>query len=271
MEYDAIHIHAGDTAAAPLNTGAFASRTLLAGAGAICEAAGILRGKILRIAAWVLECEPEALDISGDVVRFREGSNQSVPLADIFFRAIIGQGIPEGESPGLEARAHFEPTDASFSFGTAAAIVSADPESGEFTVERFVMAHDSGVPVNPLLVEGQVRGGLVQGLGAALTEDLQIDPGTGQLTSGSMLDYFAPTAADVPPIELLHSEIPSPVTTFGVRGVGEVGTIPTGAAVANALCDALADYGIELSALPLTPESVWRAVKAARVSGEERL
>ena len=270
MGYEAIHIHAGDTAGAPLNTGAFASRTLIAGAGAIREAAESLRGKILRIAAWVLESEPGALDISGDAVRFREGSNQSVPLADIFFRAIIGQGIPEGESPGLEASAHFEPTDASFSFGTAAAIVSVDPESGEFTVERFVMAHDCGVPVNPLLVEGQVRGGLVQGLGAALAEDLQIDPGTGQLTSGSMLDYFAPTAADVPPIELLHSETPTPVTTFGVRGVGEVGTIPPAAAVANALCDALADYGIELSSLPLTPESVWRALQATRVSSEER-
>ena len=264
MDYDAIHIHAGDTAAAPLNTGAFASRTLIAGAGAIREAAGSLRGKILRIAAWMLECEPDALTIEGDAVRFREGSNQSVPLGDIFFRAIIGQGIPETESPGLEASAHFEPTDASFSFGTAAAVVSADPESGEFTVERFVMAHDAGVPVNPLLVDGQVRGGLAQGFGGALAEDLQIDPGTGQLTSGSMLDYFAPTAADLPPIELLHTEIPSPVTTFGVRGVGEVGTIPPGAAVANALCDALAEYGIELSQLPLTPESVWRALQAAR-------
>ena len=97
---------------------------------------------------------------------------------------------------------------------------------------------------------------------------LQIDPGTGQLTSGSMLDYFAPTAADLPPIELLHSEIPSPVTTLGVRGVGEVGTIPPAAAVANAVCDALVDYGIELSALPITPESVWRAIEATRVSRE---
>ena len=268
MEYDAIHIHAGDTWASPLNTGAFASRTLIAAAGAILEAGGIMRGKILRIAAWMLECEPDALTIEGDAVRFREGSNQSVPLSDIFFRAIIGQGIPETESPGLEASAHFEPTDASFSFGTAAAVVSADSESGEFTVERFVMAHDAGVPVNPLLVDGQVRGGLAQGFGAALAEDLQIDPGTGQLTSGSMLDYFAPTASDLPPIELLHTEIPTPVTTFGVRGVGEVGTIPSGAAVANALCDALAEFGIELSTLPLTPESVWRALQAARAGRE---
>ena len=141
-----------------------------------------------------------------------------------------------------------------------------DPDSGEFTVERFVMVHDCGVAVNPLLVEGQVLGGLVQGLGAALSEDLIYDPDTGQLVSGSMLDYFAPMAADVPPIELLHTEIPSPVTPFGVRGVGEVGTIPPAAALANALCDALSDFGVELSQLPLTPESVWRALESAKSS-----
>jgi carbon-monoxide dehydrogenase large subunit len=125
------------------------------------------------------------------------------------------------------------------------------------------MVHDCGTVVNPALVEGQVRGALVQGLGAALGEELRYDKETGQLVSGSMLDYLAPTAADVPPIELLHTEVPSPVTTLGIRGVGEVGTIPPGAAVANALCDALAAYGVEISELPITPESVWRAIAAS--------
>ena len=261
IDYDAIAIHAGDSAASPLNTGAFASRTLIAAAGAIREAAGALRGKTLRIAAMVLQSTPDALEVRGDAVRVRDAPGRSVPLADIFTRAIVGQGIPEGEAPGLEATAHFEPSHAAFSFGTAAAIVSVDPASGEFDVERFVMAHDCGVAVNPPLVDGQVRGGLVQGLGAALAEELRYDAGTGQLASGSMLDYFAPTVMDVPPIDLVHTEVPSPVTTFGVRGVGEVGTIPPAAAVTNAVCDALADYGVEISALPLTPESVWRALR----------
>ena len=209
----------------------------------------------------VLQSTPDALEVRGDAVRVRDAPGRSVSLADIFTRAIVGQGIPEGEAPGLEATAHFEPSHAAFSFGTAAAVVSVDPASGEFDVERFVMAHDCGVAVNPPLVDGQVRGGLVQGLGAALAEELRYDAGTGQLASGSMLDYFAPTVMDVPPIDLVHTEVPSPVTTFGVRGVGEVGTIPPAAAVTNAVCDALADYGVEISALPLTPESVWRALR----------
>ena len=260
LDYAAVYVHAGDTAASPLNTGAFASRTLIAAGGAIRTAALNLRCKTLRIAAWLLEVEPDALEVRGQAVRLCEDPGRSVPLADIFLRAIIGQGIPEEEDPGLEATAHFEPEGAAFSFGTAVAVVSVDPGSGAFAVERLVMVHDCGVAVNPLLVAGQVRGGLVQGLGAALAEELVYDPDTGQLTSGSMLDYFVPSAADVPPIELLHSDVPSPVTPFGLRGVGEVDTIPPAAAIANALCDALSDYDVELSTLPITPESVWRAI-----------
>ena len=266
VDFDAIHVHAGDTGASPLNTGGFASRTLIAAAGAIREAAELLRDKALRIAASVLEVSPDALVVSGRIVHLRDDPGRSAPLSDIFSRAIIGQGIPAGEAPGLEATSHFEPTDAAFSFGTAVAEVAVDPESGEFRVERFVMAHDCGIAVNPLLVEGQVRGGLVQGLGATLAEELRFDRETGQLVSGSMLDYFVPTAADVPPIELIHTEVRSPVTAYGIRGVGEVGTVPPAAAVTNALCDALSDYGVELSELPVTPESVWRSLAKAQAS-----
>jgi carbon-monoxide dehydrogenase large subunit len=202
------------------------------------------------------------------VVRRRDDEAVQVPLAAVFTTAITGQGIPPGEDPGLEATSHFEPTDAAYSFGTAAALVSVDPVTGEFDVERFVMVHDAGTVVNPTVVEGQVRGALAQGFGAALSEELRYDGDTGQLVNGSMLDYFVPTAADLPPMELLHTEVASPVTPFGIRGVGEVGTIPPGAAVANAICDALADFGVELSALPITPEAVWRAL-ADRAPAED--
>jgi len=271
IKYDQISVHAGDTSTSPLNTGAFASRTLIAAAGAIEEAATVFRNKVLRIAAWALDTNIENLKINGDYVTFNSDSNKKISLSEIFFRAIIGQGIPPEESPGLESSSHFEPSEASFSFGTAAAKVSVDPISGEFFIEKFVMAHDCGVIVNPQLVEGQVRGGLVQGLGAALSENLIYDSDTGQLVSGSMLDYFAPLAKDVPPIDLLHTEIPSPVTTFGVRGVGEVGTIPPAAAIANAICDALTDYDVELSTLPLTPESIWRALKLSKATQESNI
>lgn len=261
-DYDIIHVHAGDTAASPLNTGAFASRTTIAAAGAIREAAISFREKILRVGAFVLDAPPEDVNIEGQVVCRRSDANQEVSLATIFSRCIIGQGIPEGIEPGLEATSHFEPNDAAFSFGTAAAVVIVDPKTGEFSIERFLLVHDCGVAINPLIVEGQVRGAIVQGLGAALGEELRYDHETGQLLSGTMLDYFVPMAPDIPEIDLLHTEVPSPVTTFGVRGVGEVGTIPPGAAIANAVCDALLDYGVEISELPISPESIWRAISA---------
>jgi carbon-monoxide dehydrogenase large subunit len=263
VDYDRVRVHAGDTGASPLNTGGFASRTLIAAAGAVQEAAAELRDKTLRIAAHRLELEPADLVIDGGVVRKRDDPDVAMSLAEVHVAAITGQGIPEHEQPGLEATSHFEPGDAAYAFGSAAAVVAVDPETGDFDVERFVLVHDCGVMVNPVLVEGQVRGALAQGFGAALAEELRYDPETGQLVNGTMLDYFVPTAADLPAVELLHTEVPSPVTTFGVRGVGEIGTIPPGAAIANAVCDALADHGVELTRLPVTPESVWRALQDA--------
>ena len=267
VDYAAIRVHAGDTAASPLNTGAFASRTLIAAAGAIREAGLAFREKTLRIGAAILEVPVEEATLRGTHVHRTTTPEHCVPLSQIFRCAILGQGIPLAETPGLETSAHFEPRDAAFSFGTAACKVSVDPETGDFSIERFVMVHDCGVALNPRIVEGQVRGALVQGFGAALGEELRYDAETGQLLSGSMLDYFVPVAADVPPIELLHTDVPSPVTTFGVRGVGEVGTIPPGAAVANAICDALAEYGVEVSELPISPESVWKALSDKGCSG----
>ncbi|MBS1879090.1 MAG: xanthine dehydrogenase family protein molybdopterin-binding subunit [Actinobacteria bacterium] len=268
IDYAAVRVHAGDTGATPLNTGAFASRTLIAGSGAVREAAAALRAKTLRIAAARLELEPDALEIAGDVVRCREQPQRAIGLAEIHVAAITGQGIPGDEEPGLEVTAHFEPSAAAFAYGSAAAVVAVDAETGEFEIERFVMAHDSGRIVNPRAVEGQVRGALAQGFGAALSEELRYEEDSGQLLNGTMLDYFVPTASDLPPIELLHTEVPSPVTPFGVRGVGETGTIPPGASIANAVCDALAEFGVEISSLPITPERVWRALREASNGGE---
>jgi carbon-monoxide dehydrogenase large subunit len=242
---------------------------MIAAAGALEAACLELRAKVLRIAAAALEVDdPDALELDGSVVRDRDDPSHEVSVAEIHATAILGQGLPEGEEPGLEATAHYEPADAAYAYGSAAAVVSVDPETGDFDVERFVMAHDSGTIVNPKVVEGQVRGGLAQAFGAALMEELRYDPDTGQLVNGTLLDYLVPTAADLPSVELHHTEVPSPVTPFGVRGVGETGTIPAGAALANAICDALADFRVEITRLPLTPELVWRAIRAARERGE---
>ena len=263
--YERIRVHTGDTASSPLNTGAFASRTMIAAAGALRDAGEEFAAKTRRLAAFVLDCAVDDVRIDGRVARVEGGSGE-VELSDVFRRAITGQGIPHDENPGLETTAHFEPLDAAYSFGTAAAVVAVDPETGEFDVERFVMVHDGGTVVNPIVVEGQVRGALMQGFGAALAEELRYDQDTGQLVNGSMMDYFVPTASDATPIELLHTEVPSPVTPFGIRGVGEVGTIPPGAAIANAVCDSLAQWDVDLTSLPITPESIWRALESARAN-----
>lgn len=268
IAYERIRVHSGDTASSPLNTGAFASRTMIAASGALRDAGEELAAKTRRLAAFVLGGAFDQVRIDGRVARLENGTAE-VELADVFKRAITGQGIPEGEDPGLEATAHFEPLDAAYSFGTAAAVVAVDPETGQFDVERFVMVHDSGTVVNPVVVEGQVRGALMQGFGAALGEELRYDQETGQLVNGSMMDYFVPTAADATPIELMHTEMPSPVTPFGIRGVGEVGTIPPGAAIANAVCDALGEWNVDLTSLPITPESIWRALEAARANSSD--
>jgi carbon-monoxide dehydrogenase large subunit len=265
IAYDAIRVHAGDTSGTPVNTGAFASRMMIAAAGAVEQAARELRDKVLRLGAWLLDAGgPAEVELAGSVVRCVDDHDRAVALAEVHEAAILGQGLPEGETPGLEATAHYEPAAAAFAYGTAAALVSVDAETGDFDVERFVMVHDCGTPVNPMTIEGQIRGGLAQGFGAALAEELRYDPDTGQLVNGSMLDYFVPTASDLPPVELLHTEVPSPVTPFGIRGVGETGTIPPGAAVANAVCDALADFGVEIGRLPVTPELVWQAIRQAQ-------
>ena len=142
-----------------------------------------------------------------------------------------------------------------------------DPRTGEFALQRYVLVHDCGTQVNPMIVEGQVQGAVAQGIAAALFEELVYDRETGQLVNGTMVDYFMPTAADLPAFELDHLETPSPVTPFGVKGVGEGGTIAAAAAVANAVCDALAPFGVELDRLPITAESIWRALADARAKG----
>jgi carbon-monoxide dehydrogenase large subunit len=268
IDFEAIRVHAGDTGASPLNTGGFASRTLIAAAGALQLAGEELLAKIKRIAAFMLGASgPDQVVIVGDRACLRDDPDTSAPLADVHDRAIINQGMPPGEEPGLEASAQFEPAAAAYGFGSAAALVAVDAETGDFDVERFVMVHDCGQPVNPALVEGQLMGGLAQGFGQAVMEELRYDKETGQLLNGTMMDYFMPTAADLPEFELHHTYVKSPGTPFGVRGVGEIGTIPGGATIANAICDALEEFGVEINQLPLTPELVWKELEAARERG----
>ncbi len=264
LDPDDVTIHRGDSRGTPYSVGGFASRTMIAGAGAIQKAARAIRDKMLRIAAHRLEVPSDTLELAAGVVRRRDDPSVHVTIRAIADAAFLGHPLPPGEDPGLEATAYYDPPASAFGYGTAAARVEVDPRTGEFDLQRYVLVHDCGTQVNPMVVEGQVQGGIAQGLGAALFEELVYDPGTGQLVNGTMLDYFMPTAADLPRFELDHLETPSPVTTFGIKGVGEGGTIAPAAAVTNAICDALVPFGVELDRLPITAESVWRALEAAR-------
>jgi carbon-monoxide dehydrogenase large subunit len=263
-----VTIHRGDSRGTPYSVGGFASRTMIAGAGAIQKAAGEVRAKMVRIAAHILGVPAERLEVAGGAVRRTDDPTVQVTVKALAEAAFIGHPLPPAEDPGLEATAYFDPPASAFGYGTVAVQAEVDPRSGEFELGRYVLVHDCGTQVNPMIVEGQVQGAIAQGLGAALYEELVYDPGSGQLMNGSMVDYFVPTAADLPRFELDHLETPSPVTTFGVKGVGEGGTIAAAAAVTNAICDALAPYGVELDRLPVTAETVWRALQAARRRGE---
>jgi carbon-monoxide dehydrogenase large subunit len=197
-------------------------------------------------------------------VRRRDDPTVAVPIGEVSTAAVLGHRLPPGDDPGLEATAYYDPPASAFGYGTVAARVEVNPRTGEFEISRYVLVHDCGTQVNPMIVEGQLHGGIAQGLGAALFEELVYDRGTGQLVNGTFVDYFVPTAADLPRFDLDHLETPSPVTPLGIKGVGENGTIGAAAALANALADALAPFGVEIDRLPITAESVWRALVAAR-------
>jgi carbon-monoxide dehydrogenase large subunit len=264
-----VNVVAGDTSGTPHSVGAMGSRGTLAGGGAIVKASEKIRAKILRFAAHELKLPVEALDLHRGVIRSKEDPAVRMLAADIAEWCLLGQGLPPGEEPGLDVTEYWQQPAPSFGFGAVATVTEVDPRTGEFKLLRYIVAHDCGTQLNPVLVEGQMAGGIVQGLGATLMEGLVYDKDSGQLVNGSMVDYMVPTAADLPEFEFAHLETPSPYTPFGIKGVGESGVIGSAAAVANALADALRDYGASFTRLPITPESVWRAISAGKPAAEE--
>jgi carbon-monoxide dehydrogenase large subunit len=264
LEPGDIAVDRGDSRGTPYSVGGFASRTMIAGAGAIVKATGEIRAKLFRIAGHLLGAPADRLEVAGGAVRRIDDPSVQVSIAEVAEAAFLGHRLPPGEDPGLEATAYYDPPASGFGYGTVAARIECDPRTGAFDLQRYVLVHDCGTQVNPMIVEGQLHGGIAQGLAAALYEELVYDGETGQLVNGTLVDYFVPTAADLPRFELDHLETPSPVTALGIKGVGENGTIGAAAAVANAICDALAPFGVELDTLPLTAESVWRALERGR-------
>ncbi|MGH7907824.1 MAG: xanthine dehydrogenase family protein molybdopterin-binding subunit, partial [Candidatus Binataceae bacterium] len=249
----------GDTASSPYGTGSYASRGAVLGGGAGILAARALREKADKIAAHILETEPA------------DGNRtvRDVSLKEIAQAAYAGnKRLPRGMEPGLEITKFYDPYYGTATAATHAAIVEIDPQTFGIKVKRYIVAEDCGRIINPLIVDGQVFGGVVQGIGAALLEEIVYDS-DGQLITGSLMDYMAPMATDAPPITVDHLETVSPTTLGGFRGVGESGTIGAPAAIANAVGDALASLGIFINELPITPERLFQLCANASKTGNQ--
>ena len=249
----------GDTDTTPYSAyGTAASRSIALGGGATVVASRRLAESIRAIAAEMLEANPVDIEL-GDGRATVAGTNVDVAIADVARRAWQGFRLPDGIDPGLVASFTYEPVSATFSYGTHACRVAVDTETGVVSVEEYVVVHDCGTIVNPTIVEGQIHGGVAQGLGAALMEEVLYDE-NGQPLSSTLLDYHVPVSESMPDIRIEHLQIPSPYTPGGMKGMGEGGTNGSYAAVVNAVCAALPKVDWTDLTTPLSPSRVWEAL-----------
>ncbi|MFG1680427.1 xanthine dehydrogenase family protein molybdopterin-binding subunit [Nonomuraea sp. NPDC049269] len=250
---DRVRVVLGDTSATPYSSiGSIASRSLTVGGGALALAGDRLREKIVALAAHRLEAAPADLEIVDSAVRVKGDPQVSLTLREIATSAWRGWDLPEGATPGLEERVSYDPADMTYAYGAHAAAVAVDPETGAVEVEGYWAVNDSGVLVNPAIVEGQVRGGIAQGIGMALTEEI-VYTEEGQPVS----EYLLPTTREVPDIRVAMLEVPSPRTPGGMKGAGESGTIGPPAAIGNAIAAALPEIAGRITQTPLTPAVLW--------------
>lgn len=262
---DDIVVRYGDTAVSPFGMGTFASRSIVMGGGAAANACRALAARVKRVAAHLLQCPPDEVEI-------RDGSafhgEASVTVREVANTAHIRQDLlPEGADPTLEESAIYEPEISTgvFSYSTHAAVVAVDPDTGLVEILDYAISEDCGTVVNPMIVDGQISGGVAQGVGTALFEEIPYDAG-GQPLASSFADYHYPGATDVPTFRIAHMVTPAKGTEYGMKGMGEGGAIAPPAAVANAVRDALLAAGIDATVCetPLTPKRVYTAISAAK-------
>jgi aerobic carbon-monoxide dehydrogenase large subunit len=265
VRVDDVRVVQGDTALGPHGTGTYASRSAVLGGGAAILAARAIRDKALAIAAHHLEAAVADLEMTEGVIRVRGVRDRHLALAQVAAAAYAGsKRLPQGTEPGLEATRFYDPYFGTASNAAHLVMVEVDGATCAVRVLRYLVVEDCGRIINPLIVEGQAIGGVVQGIGAALLEEC-VYAEDGQLLTGTLMDYLVPTAADVPPVEVLHVETPSPTTLGGFKGVGEGGTIGAPAAIAGAVADALAPLGLEINELPVTADRLFRLLDRAKL------
>ncbi|MFM7686109.1 MAG: xanthine dehydrogenase family protein molybdopterin-binding subunit [Actinomycetota bacterium] len=259
-DVDVLH---SDTAIAPLGLDTYGSRSLPVGGVAIALACDKVIDKARKIAAHQLEANEDDLDFAGGAFSVKGSPDRTMPLAAVAFEAFTAHNLPDGLEPNLEAQVTYDPPNFSWPFGTHICTVEVDVETGQVDVLQYVAVDDCGNQVNPLIVEGQVHGGVVQGLAQALFEEAVYDT-DGNLKNASLAEYLVPAASDVPSITLGHTVTPSPTNPLGVKGIGEAGTIGAAPAVMNAVIDALSGLGVRDMAMPASPHNVWKAINAAQ-------
>jgi carbon-monoxide dehydrogenase large subunit len=252
----------GDTDVVPYGLGTWASRSTVTSGGATILAARDLKAKVARLAADMLEASPADIEVEAGRVFVRGSRRRTVAIRDVARRAAFEPDkLPDGEEPGLEVTRHFLPPDpGTFASSAHAAHVELDPDTGAVTILRYVVSEDCGTIVNPTIVEGQVQGGVAQGIGGALYEHLAYDE-AGNLLSGSFMDYLVPTACEIPPVDVHHLESPTPYVPGGFKGMGEGGAVNSPAAVGGAVNDALRPFGVAVDHTPITPEFVLAALR----------
>jgi aerobic carbon-monoxide dehydrogenase large subunit len=262
-----IAVRHGDTESTAFGFGTFASRSMVMSGGAVARASRILRDKLTRIGAHLLQSDQADVRYADGAVRGPQGSVTVAEIAKVAYLRM--DGLPPGVDPLLDATATYEPAIGTgvFSYATHGAVVAVDPETGFIELLDFAVAEDCGTMVNPMLVAGQIRGGVVQGIGTALYEEIPYDE-AGQPLTGTLADYLLPGAAEMPAIKIGHLHTPTPHTEYGMKGMGEGGAVAPPAAIANAVRDALtgldAAHGAEVNETPITPRRVIAAIRRAR-------
>jgi carbon-monoxide dehydrogenase large subunit len=264
VPYDMIELRHGDTAEGPaFGYGTYGSRSLAVGGMAVLKASKKVVDKAKKLAAHLFEAAEEDVVFDQGHFYVKGSPDKRKALGEIAF-ASFGAGLPEGMEHGLEAVAYYDPSNFVWPFGTHIAVVEVDAETGAVDLQRYIAVDDCGNIINPMIVDGQIHGGIAQGIAQALYEEVVYDDQTGQLKTGTLLDYLIPTMNEFPEFELGRTITPSPTNELGVKGIGEAGTIASSAAIINAVCDALSPLGIKHVDMPASPDRLWDQMRRAR-------
>jgi len=267
VAFEDVSVLHGDTASSPKGLDTYGSRSLVVGGIAVVKAAEKVVAKAKPIAAHLLEASEDDLDYDRGTFSVKGSPGSSMTMAEIALATFTAANLPDGVEPNLDSEATFDPENFSFPHGTHLCAIEVDTETGMSKIRKYVCVDDIGSVVNPVIVEGQVHGGLAQGIAQALYEEAIYDD-AGNLTTGTFVDYLVPSAADLPTFTTDRTETPATTNPLGVKGVGEAGTIASTPAVVNAILNAIRPYGVKDILMPCTPERVWRAINEGGSGGD---